>query len=203
MNEEKETVLEETVIETEQPQAKKIDWKAEIWDMAKLLVFWSVIFFILVKFVVNPIQVIGESMYPTLKDHARGFSNIISTYISEPSRYDIVVVQAKDGSKDHWVKRVIGMPNDTIYCKNNVVYVNDEPIEEAYLDAEYRAEIEKQYGYFTRDFEAITLEEDEYFLMGDNRVHSTDSRVVGPFTKEEITSMGVMIYYPFNEFGIK
>lgn len=195
--------MEENQMETEKEIKNKTDWKKEIIDMAKLLVFWGVLLFIFTKFIFNPIQVFGPSMYPTLHDQSKGFSSIISNTISSPKRYDIVVVQAKDNPQEHWVKRVIGMPNDTIECYDDVIYINGEPIEEDYLDAQYVEETRELYGYFTSDFEAITLGEDEYFLMGDNRVRSTDSRAVGPFSRDEFTSIGAFIYWPLSEFGFK
>lgn len=183
-------------------EKEPFDLKKEILEFLKLLVFWGVIFFLLTKFIINPVQVIGSSMYPTLKDRDRGFSSIISTHF-ELNRFDIVVVEAKDQSNDHWVKRIIGMPNETIECKNGVIYINHEPIQEDFLDTDYvLSEIDK-YGFFTEDFDEIQLKENEYFLMGDNRIHSTDSRRVGPFTKDEITSVGIFVYYPFDELGMK
>lgn len=176
--------------------------KKEIFDFGKLLVFWFIIFMIITKFVVNPIQVIGDSMYPTLKNFERGFSSIISTHF-DINRFDIVVVQAKDNPKDHWVKRVIGMPNETIECRDDVIYINGNPIDQDFLDDEYVQSEVSLYGEFTEDFGPIVLGEDEYFLMGDNRQHSTDSRMVGAFKKSEITSVGIFIYYPFNEIGGK
>lgn len=176
--------------------------KKELFEFVKLLVFWFLIFMVLTKFVVNPVQVFGNSMYPTLKDQERGFSSIISTHF-EIHRKDIVVVKAKDSSHEHWVKRVIGMPNETIECKNDVIYINGEPLNQDFLDEEYVNEQKSIYGYFTEDFGPVTLKEDEYFLMGDNRPHSTDSRRVGVFQKSEMTSVGIFIYFPFQEWGIK
>lgn len=181
---------------------EKIDFKKEVLDFLKLLVFWFLIFLVLTKFLVNPIQVIGDSMHPTLVDHERGFSSIISKHF-EIERFDIVVVKAPGDPNDHWVKRVIGLPNETISCKDDVLYINGKAIEQNFLDEVYVEKEKKIYGVFTRDFGPITLGEDEYFLMGDNRNHSTDSRSVGAFSKEDITSVGIFVYFPFSEFGGK
>ena len=186
-----------------QPSENKSRWKKDVLDIAKMLIFWFVVLTIVTRFIFNPIQVVGPSMHPTLLDQSRGFSSIISKTLNSLDRYDIVVVESKDNPEEHWVKRVIGMPNDTIECYDDVVYINGEPIEEDYLDQEYVAEMREMYGYFTSDFGPITLDEDEYFLMGDNRIHSTDSRVVGPFTRDEFTSIGVFIYWPLSELGFK
>lgn len=177
-------------------------FKKEVFEFAKLLVFWFLVFLVVTKFLVSPIQVIGSSMYPTLKDKQRGFSSVLSKNF-DIERFDIVVVSAKGNENDHWVKRVIGMPNETIECRNDVIYINGKPLEQSFLDEEWIEKEKEIYGVFTEDFGPYTLKEDEYFLLGDNRTHSTDSRDVGAFSKEDITSVGIFVYYPFDEFGGK
>lgn len=180
----------------------KIDFKKEVLDFLKLLVFWFLIFLVITKFFVNPIQVIGNSMHPTLVDQERGFSSVISKHF-DIERFDIVVVEAPGNPNDHWVKRVIGLPNETISYKDEVLYINGNAVEQDFLDETYVASETEIYGEFTENFGPITLKEDEYFLMGDNRKHSTDSRRVGAFSKEDITSVGIFVYFPLSEFGGK
>ena len=105
------------------------NFKKEVFEFAKLLVFWFLVFLVVTKFLVSPIQVIGSSMYPTLKDKQRGFSSVLSKNF-DIERFDIVVVRAKGNENDHWVKRVIGMPNETIECRNDVIYINGKPLEQ-------------------------------------------------------------------------
>lgn len=181
---------------------EETNFKKEVFDFLKLLVFWFLVFLVVTKFIINPVQVIGSSMYPTLKDRQRGFSSIVSKNF-EVERFDIVVVEAKDNPKNHWVKRVIALPNETIECREGIVYIDGKPLNEDFLDAKYVQEQMEVYGYFTKDFPAVTLGENEYFLMGDNRPHSTDSRVVGAFGYDEITSLHIFVYYPFEDFGMK
>ena len=176
--------------------------KKEVFDFIKLLVFWFFVFFIVTKLFVSPIQVIGSSMYPTLVDKERGFSSVFSKHF-EIDRFDIVVVEAKGNEKEYWVKRVIGLPGETIECKDDVIYINGQPLKQSFLDEDWVASETAIYGSFTEDFGPYTLGDDEYFLMGDNRNHSTDSRDVGPFSKDEIASVGIFVYFPFSEFGGK
>ena len=176
--------------------------KKEVFEFVKLLVFWFLIFLVVTKFLVSPIQVVGSSMYPTLKNKERGFTSVISKNF-EIERFDIVVVNAKGNNDDHWVKRVIGMPNETIECRNDVIYINGKELAQSFLDKNWMEEEKKVYGHFTENFGPYTLKENEYFLMGDNRTHSTDSRDVGAFTKDEISSVGIFVYYPFEELGVK
>lgn len=121
-------------------------------------------------------SVSGHSMDPTLHNGEIGIS---SKLIYTPEYEDIVIVKGKSGdSNELWVKRVIGMPGDTLYCKNNTVYRNGKPLKETYLGA----------GTVTEDFSETTLGNDEYFVMGDNRQHSADSRIFGTFHKNEIVA---------------
>ena len=98
------------------------------------------------------------------------------------------------------------MPNDIISCKDGIIYINGEAIDEYYLDEAYvfeQAQLEKD-KKFTKDFSEVTLGDDEYFLLGDNRLHSTDSRMFGAFKKKDIVSKSVYVWYPFNEIsGVK
>ena len=175
----------------------------ELFEYIKMIIFSFIFVFLLTNFIIRPVQVIGPSMYPTLKDQEMGFTNIIALRLNGIQRYDVVVAYLE--SKDEQiVKRVIGLPYDTISCENGILYINGEAVDETYLDADYvfeqsQLEYDKQ---FTKDFDEITLGEDEYFLMGDNRLHSSDSRVFGVFKKEDILSKSVYIWYPFSEMRV-
>ncbi len=154
--------------------------------------------FLFVHFIAAPVQVIGSSMYPGLQDGDFGFADIIGRKMNGIERGDIVIINREEDK--YLVKRAIGLPGDTVSCENGVVLVNGEEIAEDWLDADYRA----SYGdSFNEDFPAVTLGEDEYFVMGDNRVNSRDSRVYGAFTAEQIYAKGVFVVYPLSHFGIR
>ena len=175
----------------------------EILDYVKMIVLSFIFVFILTNFFVRPVQVMGPSMYPTLKNEEMGFTNIISLKVFGIERYDVVVAYLE--SKDEQiVKRVIGMPYDTISCVDGIIYINGEAIDEYYLDDEYvKEQAASEYnGQFTKDFAEIVLGEDEYFLLGDNRLHSSDSRVFGVFHKDDIVSKSVYVWYPFSEMRV-
>lgn len=193
----------------------------EIFDFLKVFVISAAIVMLFANFIAHPVTVVGHSMDPTLADGEYGFTSIVSTKLSEPERNEIVVVtmtDSKTGEESEWVKRIIGMPGDTIECIDDVIYINGSPIDEsAYIDQEYKQSLIDQYGYFNKtiqgsgndryveDWGPITLGEDEYFVMGDNRPFSKDSRdpEVGPVTKEQIYGKGVFVLYPLNSFGAK
>ena len=140
---------------------------------------------ILRTFVVTPIVVSGESMVPTL---AGNELMLLKKYDTDYERFDIVVVY-KSVEGDNLIKRIIGMPNDTISYKNNVLYINGKALEDVYA-----------YGV-TEDFLEITLDSDEYFLMGDNRAVSLDSRELGIIKDKEIEGTVGIVLFPFSKFG--
>ena len=138
-------------------------------------------------FIVTPIKVNGLSMYDTLK----GDEIMILWKLGKIERYDIVVADVKvSGSDDVVIKRVYGLPGETISCEEGKIYINGNRIED-------------EYGYReTSDFGPVTLGENEYFLLGDNREISLDSRVFGAVTKEEIEGTTNFILFPFKKFGV-
>ena len=118
----------------------------------------------------NFIIVSGNSMYPTLKDK----QVVRVSKIKEISRFDIVIAKKHDNYLI--VKRVIGLPDEKIEYKDNHLYINDKPVTEDFIDL---------YLTKTQDF-TYTLKDNEFFLLGDNREYSTDSREHGAFKKEEL-----------------
>lgn len=133
-------------------------------------------------FIITPVRVDGGSMRKTLED-----GDILLLYkLSKPKFGDIVVLKEKE-EKEIIIKRIIGMPGDTVEIKDNVIYINDEEIKDS-----------NAYGE-TSDYDKITLLDDEYFLLGDNRRISKDSRYFGPVKEEEILGKVVIRLFPFNK----
>lgn len=133
-------------------------------------------------FIVTPIKINGSSMYDTLK----GNEICILYKLGKIDRFDIIVT---DYEGERLIKRVIAMPGETVEVENGFIYINDKKIKD-------------EYGYGeTDDFEKVTLEEDEYFVMGDNRKISKDSRLIGPIKENDISGTTNLILYPFNKIG--
>lgn len=172
----------------------------ELWDLLKIFIICFVVVYLLTNFVAKPIRVEGSSMYPTLKDGEIGITNVFAVKFGEVSRFDVVIIYNEERS-EHWVKRVIGLPGDTIESKNDVLYINGEAVDQFFLDQSYIAEFQKD-GLFTNDFGPVTLNDQEYWLMGDNRIRSEDSRIHGPFSEEELVGKDALILFPFDEMGI-
>ena len=140
-------------------------------------------------FIITPALVDGASMDNTLKDGQLVIINKFSMIVSEPKRFDIVVVKKND-SHDKIIKRVIGLPNEKIVYRDNNLYINGDLYKEDYVLGN------------TTDYEVETGE-DEYFVLGDNREVSLDSRMLGCFDISKIEGTTKFTIYPFNRLGSK
>ena len=187
----------------------------DILGFIKVFVVSAIVILLFVNFVAHPVRVDGRSMYPTLKDGEFGFTNVGGVLLNGVERGDIVVVTMKEeGQKTHWVKRVIGLPGDTVSCVNEVVYINGKVLDETkYIDPDYRQSLVDKFGYFNKvpnadntnveDFEEVKLKDDEYYVMGDNRPYSKDSRYVGPVKKSQIFAKKMLVLLPISDIGVK
>ena len=187
----------------------------DILDFVKVFVISAIVILLFVNFVAHPVRVDGKSMYPTLKDGEFGFTNVGGVLLNGVERGDIVVVtMEEEGQKTHWVKRVIGLPGDTVSCVNDVVYINGKVLDETkYIDPDYRQSLVDKFGYFNKvpnadntnveDFEEVKLKDDEYYVMGDNRPYSKDSRYVGPVKKSQLFAKKMLVLLPISDIGVK
>jgi len=178
--------------------------KNELWEWIKALVIAFVIAVLIRYILFTPIVVDGDSMMPTLVDGDRMIVNKIGYKLGEPDRFDIVVFHAPEG-KDY-IKRVIGLPGDTIEYKDDQLYINGKAYDEPYLD-EYKSQITE--GTLTQDFTLQeidpTLEvipEGYVFVMGDNRRYSKDSRHIGIVSQDKIIGNTNVIFWPISEMKI-
>lgn len=161
---------------------KNLKWK-EIRDY----VFIVIAVILIRSFIMTPALVNGSSMDDTLKDGQLVILNKLVYRVKDINRFDIVVVKNYEGN-DKIIKRVIGLPNETIEYKDNKLYINDYLVE---VDFKYKD---------TSDFK-VTTGDGEYFVMGDNRPVSKDSRMLGSFKKSEILGKVTIRLFPFNKIG--
>lgn len=171
-------------------------------------------------FIWQPVKVEGHSMDPTLADGER----LIVLSTTSIDRFDIVVAkETEDGKTKEIVKRVIGMPGDTITYKNDVLYVNGKKVDEDYLDEYKKAfendQLQDTYSYNTlfqelaESSDAFTTDSDgnteftvkvpkgQYYLLGDDRIVSKDSREVGTFSKSDIVGEVKFRFWPLSKIG--
>lgn len=160
----------------------------EIFDWIKCIVIAGIIAFLIHTFLFAIVIVDGASMETTLYDSERLILNKLSYNIGDIERGDIIVFHATQ--KDDYIKRAIGLPGEKIEYKNNQLFINDDLIDETYLGEVY-----------TNDFGPIIIPQDYVFAMGDNRTNSTDSRIIGPISVEQITGEVNCLIWPINKFG--
>ena len=155
-----------------------------IKEVAQTLVVSLAIFLIVYIFLVQPHRVKGESMFPIFKDGELLLTEKISYRFSKPQRGDVVVFEAPVGHHVDFIKRIIGLPGETVSVQDGSVFINGRRMEESYLNIE------------TSGDEIRTLGEFEYFVMGDNRPSSSDSRVFGPIEENKIQGRVFFVYWP-------
>ena len=165
-----------------------------IWSFIVAFIIVGVVYI----FLGRPFTVSGASMYPTLHNGDR----MILSKIGEINRFDVVVLKAPDENVEY-IKRVIGMPGDTLEMKQGVLYINGKKIEQPFINTEA---LQKQ-TVFIDDFTLQTLTgetkipEGKYFVMGDNRGVSKDSRMIGLIDRKAIEGKAVFTIWPMNQFG--
>ena len=172
-----------------------MDLKKEIIEWTKCILV-SVIIALLVKtFVFNSTKVVGSSMYPTLEENDRLFSNKVVYYIGEPEREDIVIIKAPDDPDKDYIKRVIGVAGDTVEVRDGLVYLNGEEIQEDYIEE----------GSFTETHidDSWKVPDDYLFVLGDNRAPgaSKDSRSFGIVEKKSVKGKASLRYFPFDRIS--
>ncbi len=200
-----EEVFDSEIIEDEEFEEEQgLNWKKEVWEWAKAIIFAVVISLVLKSYVLTLAKVDGESMEPTLQHADRLYVNKL---FYAPKKGDVVIVETDDPSAPFYIKRVIATEGDTVFINfvTGDVYINDEIIEEPYI-AE-NTHLMGTYIYdlilddnFSRE-KPIVIGEDEVFVMGDNRNNSKDSREIGPVSTDDIVGHAVFRFWPLNNMG--
>lgn len=161
------------------------------------LVFVVLFSYLFVTFVGQRTTVSGSSMEGTLQDGDSLMVDKISYRFSDPKRFDIIIFPPRVEENTLYIKRIIGLPGETIQIDEyGIIYING-----VILPENYGLEVIRNPGQAA---DPITLGPDEYFVMGDNRNNSTDSRVaqVGPIHRSEIVGKAFIRIFPFNKFGV-
>ena len=153
--------------------------------------------YLIITYVGQRTRVSGSSMETTLSDGDNLIVDKISYRFRDPKRYDIIVFPYKYEENTYYIKRIIGLPGETVQVTGGYVYINGELLESDIYGAEPMAD-----GGIAS--EPITLGADEYFVLGDNRNHSSDSRdpSVGILHREELLGRAWVRIYPFDQMGV-
>ena len=180
----------------EKGAGQKVDMKKEILSWVFYIAFVLVLTWVIITFVGQRTRVDGRSMMNTLHDGDKLIVEKLSYRFSDPKRFDIIVFPPT-GKKEYYIKRIIGLPGETVQIdENGNIYINGELLEE-----NYGAETIQNPG---RAAKPITLGDDEYFVMGDNRNNSKDSRSeeVGNVKRSQIIGRAWLRIWPLNQFGL-
>lgn len=173
-----------------------MDVKKEILEWAKCIIISIIVALVIRTFVFNSTKVIGSSMYPTLEENDRLFSNKIVYMVGEAKRGDIVIIKAPDDPKKDYIKRVVGVEGDKVEIIDGLVYLNGKELKEDYIEI----------GSFTETHVDSSWEvpKDHIFVLGDNRAPgaSKDSRSFGIIDKDSVKGKASLRYYPIDKFGM-
>lgn len=138
-------------------------------------------------FIITPAVVNGDSMKDTLLDNEVVLVNKLYVNVSDIKRFDIVVINENG---EHIVKRIIGLPGEKVEYKNNKLFINDKEVNSKLKFKD------------TEDFVYEKVESDKYFVLGDNREISKDSRIIGTINKDDIIGKVSIVLFPFTKFGV-
>lgn len=168
------------------PKAPKASWLRDLVISVSISVF-------IIMFLYQPVRVEGTSMLPMLEDQDRLFINKLAYHVGDIHRGDVVVFEYPHDRTKSYIKRVIAMPGDTIRIDHGRVYVNHTMLPESYVPLRYRD---------TRSYPDTVIPQQEYFVMGDHRSISSDSRDFGPVERELIYGRASFVYWPFDQAGV-
>lgn len=168
-------------------EEKKGSWKQEVWSWVRVLLLAVVLAFLLSHFVLANAVIISGSMEDTMEVNDRVVGLRLAYLFDSPKRGDVVLFHQPDGAEQPYVKRIIGLPGETVEGRNGLVYVDGAALEEAYV----REPLHEDFGPFS-------VPEGHYFMMGDNRNNSYDSRYWNDHfvSREEIIAQFLFCYFP-------
>ena len=206
MDEKKPIVQEEVTEEIKEENnsiPKKSFWKSFFsftLEILKTVIISLAIILPIRYFIIQPFMVDGASMEPNFHDKEYLVINEISYRFNEPNRGEVVVFKNPIDTKQYYIKRIVGLPGETIKIENSKVYIKginkDDFIQ--IDESDYLPENTKTFG----NIKGLKLEDDEFFVLGDNRKNSKDSRNLGPIKRELITGRVWIRGFPFKEATI-
>lgn len=181
---------------------KQGSWKRELIETVLYVAVFVGLFLLVQHFLFVIVGVEGDSMEPTLSDGDK----LVLNKVSDIERFDIVVFPAPDNPDNQYIKRVIGLPGDKIRYENDQLYINDQAIEEPYLDPIYQNldDFALITGHFTLEslYGVQEVPPSSYFVLGDNRLNSRDSRSFGFVSEDSIVGETQLQLWPLSELGM-
>ena len=171
--------------------------KKEILSWVFYILFVVALTYVIITFVGQRTRVDGRSMMNTLSDGDNLIVEKLSYRFGDPERFDIIVFRPYENEKEYYIKRIIGLPGETVQVKDGYTYINGKKL----TSDIYGKEVMDEPGIAE---EPIKLGSDEYFVLGDNRNHSQDSRdpYVGVLKRSDLLGRAFIRIYPLNKFGV-
>ncbi|MBS1832634.1 MAG: signal peptidase I [Acidobacteria bacterium] len=175
------------------PSPAKRGWFASFGFLFRDLFLAVILAGVIILFVYRPVKVEGTSMMPTLSDQERIFINqFVYRFTGDVERGDTVVFWYPQDTSKSYVKRVIGLPGDTVRVEEGDVYVNDRKLPESYVPPEFKD---------MASYPEVRVPPDHYYVMGDHRSSSNDSRAWGTVPRRYIYGKAVFVYWPLEKMG--
>lgn len=168
-----------------------------VMEILETVVFIGSLFIVIYLFIAAPNQVKGESMMPTFQNGNYIFTSKVTYKMRSPERGDVVVFHSPGNAEIEYIKRIIGLPGDTVMLQNQEVYVNGKKLDEPYIASKTLP----LPGGYAEENVPMNIPDGYYFVMGDNRPHSSDSRDFGPITYESIVGQVFYRYFPADKMG--
>jgi len=160
------------------------------------IVFLALVLYVVIQYAVQTVHVLGSSMYATLHDNDLLVASKISYKLHPPQRGDIVVFKPPDEASRDFIKRIIALPGERIHIAKSVIYINGQVLREPYLPEKWTYN-----NNWPASGQDQLIPPDEYFVMGDNRNHSSDSRTFGPIELDSILGKAEIRIWPLGEVG--
>lgn len=194
----------ENIKDTDTNEKEKFSFKALLKELIVYAIIIVLCITVVPKYVMQRSVVKGDSMETTLQENDSLFVQKVTRYFTNPDRYDIIVLHPDDTQIDSpdedpkevfYVKRIYGLPGETIQIVGNDILINGEKIDDPY---ESNVMVKGDEGTAK---EPITLKDNEFFVLGDNRAVSLDSREMGPIRKDQIQGTVLFRLWPIHKFG--
>ncbi len=184
--------------DVETPPEKNVSVGSFLWELARIVVIAFIVMIGFRFFIAEPFIVSGSSMVPNYHNREYLVVNKLTYRFDEPARGDVIVFRYPKDTSQYFIKRIIGMPGEKVKVENGRVYIyNSDHPDGSALEEPYLSNQEITFG----NNDLITLGSDEYFVLGDNRLASSDSRVWGVLPKHDIVGTAWLRVFPLNAFG--
>lgn len=168
-------------------------------DILQVVVFAISIFLFVYLLIMQPHKIKGESMQPNFPDGEYLLTDKVTYRFKEPKRGDVVVFKAPGTDGEEFIKRIIALPGDIVSVRGGKVYISDQLLDESGYLANT---VITQSGSFLTDGEEVIVPAEHYFVLGDNRPHSSDSRTWGFVPKEKLNGRAWFVYWPPKSVGV-